>query len=274
MTPTPTPTSGEGEGEAVTVGVVARALGVSIRTLHHWDALGAVTPSTRSSGGYRAYLPADVACARRVLLLRDLGVPLAEIPGLLAATAAERRAELVRRRGELSERIARLQQVAADVEAVLAADERGVLLPAAEAAEVFGPGWDPGWSAAARERWGDTAQWAEYAERSAGRSAQDWSDVVHETREVLREMAQACGTGVGPGQKEAIALAERHRAAMGAHFHVTPSMHVVMGRLYASEPGFTAELEDLQEGLTSWLRDAIDAAARARGVDPEAARWE
>ncbi|WP_135849011.1 MerR family transcriptional regulator [Serinibacter arcticus] len=262
------------DDEARTVGAVAHALGVSVRTLHHWDELGVATPSTRTAGGYRAYLPADVARARRVLLLRDLGVPLARIPALMTATAAQRRTELVRRRAELDERIKRLQEVAAGVEAVLEADEKGVLLSDAEAAEAFGPTWDPAWSEQARERWGDTAQWAEHAERSAGRGAREWADVVEAVREVLRVMAAARTAGVRPEDAAAVALAERHRAAMGEHFHVTPSMHVVLGRTYVSEPGFTREIEAVQEGLTAWLLAAIEAAARARGVDPATAGWE
>jgi len=262
------------EGEVRTVGEVAGEIGVSVRTLHHWDALGVVSPSERTTGGYRAYLPADVARARRVLLLRDLGVPLADVASLLTAGAEERRAELVRRRDELAARIERLQEVALAVESMLAADERGVLLDDAQAREAFGPDWDPSWSAGARERWGDSAQWAEYAERSAGRDGQDWRAVVAATGEVLEDMARARTDGVGPTDERAVALAERHRAAMGEFFHVTPSMHVLMARMYVEEAGWSASFERVQVGLTGWLRDAVEAAARARGLDPASARWE
>lgn len=263
-----------GVEEVRTIGDVAGELGVSVRTLHHWDALGVVSPSDRTRGGYRAYLPMDVARARRVLLLRDLGVPLADVADLLAAGSQERRAELVRRRDELVATIERLQQVAAAVESVLAADEHGVLLDAEEARDAFGPAWDPAWSAGARERWGETAQWAEYAERSAGRDAQDWRAVVAAAGEVLEEMACARIDGVDPADERAIALAERHRAAMGEFFHVTPSMHVLMARMYAAEPGWSDSFERVQEGLTAWLRDAVEAAARARGLDLDSVRWE
>lgn len=263
-----------GVNEVRTIGEVAGEVGVSVRTLHHWDALGVVSPTERTSGGYRAYLPSDVARARRALLLRDLGVPLADVATLLTAGAEDRRAELVRRRDGLTARIERLQEVAADVESMLAADEQGVLLDAEEARDVFGPGWDPTWSADARERWGDTAQWAEYAERSAGRDAQDWRAVVAATSEVLEEMARARTDGVGPTDERAIALAERHREAMGAFFHVTPSMHVLMARMYVEEPGWSASFEQIQEGLTAWLRDAVEAAGSARGLDPASVCWE
>ncbi|WP_420838516.1 MerR family transcriptional regulator [Cryobacterium flavum] len=139
------------------IGAVAVSLGVSVRALHHWDALGVVSPSLRTGGGYRAYLPAEVARLRRVLILRELGVPLGEIPALLIADGDTRRAELERRRKELGEKIHQLQNLAEDVGRLLAANTSGVLLSASEQVDVFGDEWDPSWSVAARVRWGDTA---------------------------------------------------------------------------------------------------------------------
>lgn len=41
--------------EHLTVGRVAELAGVSVRTLHHYDEIGLVQPSARTSAGYRAY---------------------------------------------------------------------------------------------------------------------------------------------------------------------------------------------------------------------------
>lgn len=50
-------------GAGMTVGAAAGLLGISVRTLHHWDAIGLVRPSGRSLSGYRLYSEADVARA-------------------------------------------------------------------------------------------------------------------------------------------------------------------------------------------------------------------
>lgn len=120
------------------------------------------------------YSQADVARLRRVLLFRDLGVPLQKIPALLVAGTTGRREELERRRAELAAKILHLQELDREVERLLAADEQGVLLSAPDEAQTFGDDWDKSWTAAARERWADSPQWAEYTERSAGRAAGDW----------------------------------------------------------------------------------------------------
>ena len=40
---------------ALTVGALAKASGLTVRTLHHWDALGLLVPAERSAAGYRRY---------------------------------------------------------------------------------------------------------------------------------------------------------------------------------------------------------------------------
>src|SRR6187549_2703304 len=46
--------------DANTVGAVAALTGVSVRTLHHYDHIGLVVPSVRTSAGYRGYTDADI----------------------------------------------------------------------------------------------------------------------------------------------------------------------------------------------------------------------
>jgi DNA-binding transcriptional MerR regulator len=67
-----------------TVGRVAELGGVSVRTLHHYDEIGLVCPSPRTSAGYRAYSAGDVERLREVLAYRRLGFGLREVAELSA----------------------------------------------------------------------------------------------------------------------------------------------------------------------------------------------
>ena len=78
----------------------AHLSGVSARTLRKWDAAGVFRPAwTDRSSGYRGYSPAQLPELRRVLALRDVGVPLREIAELVRGGDA--RVALERRRLEL-----------------------------------------------------------------------------------------------------------------------------------------------------------------------------
>lgn len=68
-----------------TVGELAAVAGVTVRALHHYDQVGLLTAAARTSAGHRRYNARDVARLYRVLAMRGLGLPLADIPALLNA---------------------------------------------------------------------------------------------------------------------------------------------------------------------------------------------
>jgi MerR family transcriptional regulator, thiopeptide resistance regulator len=65
------------------IGELARATGLTVRTLHHYDEIGLLIPSERTQAGYRLYGEHDVRRLYEIRALRDLGIPLGEIPEAL-----------------------------------------------------------------------------------------------------------------------------------------------------------------------------------------------
>lgn len=61
------------------VGEVAERSGLTVRTLHHYDRLGLVCPSDRTSGGHRLYDDADLERLYVVVGLRELGLSLERV---------------------------------------------------------------------------------------------------------------------------------------------------------------------------------------------------
>ena len=72
------------------IGEVATATGLTVRALHHYDQIGLVVPSARTSGGHRLYTGADLALLYQVTALRQLGLSLDQIAVLLAGQAGVR----------------------------------------------------------------------------------------------------------------------------------------------------------------------------------------
>lgn len=69
------------------IGEVAQRSGVSTRMLRHYDALGLVRPTGRTSGGYREYSTEDVRRIFYVESLRSLGLSLKQVGHALADPA-------------------------------------------------------------------------------------------------------------------------------------------------------------------------------------------
>lgn len=65
------------------IGEVSDRVGLSLRTLRHYDEIGLVVPSDRSAGGFRFYTEADVARLELVKTLRPLDLSLDQIRELV-----------------------------------------------------------------------------------------------------------------------------------------------------------------------------------------------
>lgn len=256
------------------VGETATRLGLTVRTLHHWDEIGLASPAARSSVGYRLYTDDDLERLRRIVVYRELGLDLDAIRQVLDESGGDVAAQLRVQRAQLSRRIAQLRELDADLGRMIDAQERGILLSDEEQRAAFGPGWDPRWPAEARATYGGSPQWQQYAERSAARSPEDWAAVTATMAAFDAELGAAVDAGAIPGDARANALVERHRDVFSQYFPLTRQMQVHLGRMYAGDERFAAHYDAVRPGLAVWLRDAIDASARAHGIDPDTAAWE
>ncbi|EDY52269.1 transcriptional regulator [Streptomyces clavuligerus] len=247
---------------------------MTVRALHHWDEIGLARPSLRTAAGYRLYTAGDLERLHRIAVYRETGLGLDRIRAVLDGPAADVPGALRAQRAQVAERIDRLQRLGAGLDRMIDAHEHGVLLTVEQQTEIFGPAWNPDWPVQARQRYGDTAQWQQYAERSAGRGPGEWQAVADSVADFERALGEAMDAGVAPGGPEAGLLAERHREVFGAYFPLTRRMQVCLGRTYETDPGFAAHYDAIRPGLAAWFRRVVDADARAHGIDPSTATWE
>ncbi len=127
-----------GVAEHLTVGHVAELAGVTVRTLHHYDEIGLLQPSTRTAAGYRAYSAGDVERLREVLAYRRLGFGLREIADLVDDPATDAVAHLRRLRGLLLEQRDRAAAMVTAIDRELEARAMGIRTTPEEQLKVFG----------------------------------------------------------------------------------------------------------------------------------------
>lgn len=261
------------DADGLTVGQVSARLGVTVRALHHWDGIGLARPSLRTAAGYRLYTADDLERLHRVVVYREVGLDLDRIRAVLDSTTDVPSA-LRAQRAQVADRIERLQRLGAGLDRMIDAHERGLLLTAEQQAAIFGPEWNPDWPAQARQRYGDTAQWQQYAERSASRGPEEWQAVADAVADLERALGEAMDAGVTPGSEEANHLVDRHREVFTSYFPLTRRMQVCLGRRFETDPAFATHYDRIRPGLATWLRYLIDADARAHGINPDTATWE
>src|SRR5690606_5766515 len=172
---------------------VAALAGVSVRTLHHYDALGLLVPSQRSSAGYRLYEEQDLLRLQQILIGRTLGLSLEQIRrslddpefDLRRALSAQR-LELVRRQDETSAMIQAIDRTLARIDRDPDDKEENDTM---DMKKIF-DGFDPSlYEEEAKERWGNTEAWAESQRRARSYGEADWTRMKDEAAALYTEAA-------------------------------------------------------------------------------------
>ncbi|GAB3886177.1 MerR family transcriptional regulator [Terrabacter terrigena] len=244
-----------------TVGQVADLFGVTVRTLHHYDAIGLLVPSARSRAGYRLYTAADLTRLQQVVVYRRLELPLDEIATLLGGgeDAAD---HLRRQRATVMTRLDELRELVTAIDRALEREMSNEPATPEELKELFGDGFSDEYEQEAQERWGDTDAWKQSAARTKRYTKADWAQVKAEMEAVNTALVAALRSGQPPTSEAAMDAAEQHRLHIHDRFYeLDHTFHRALADMYVADPRFTKTYEDLAPGLAGYVRDAIHANA-------------
>ena len=240
---------------------VARLTGVSVRTLHHYDAIGLLVPTGRTAAGYRLYTDADLLRLQQILIGRELGLPLEEIRQSLDDARFDRKAALLDQRQRLRDRARQAEAMIRAIDAALAALDGGATTGEMTMADLF-DGFDPSrYEEEARQRWGGPA-FDESAKRVKRYTPDDWKAIKAEQGAVYEAAVAAQKAGKAPSSADAMDIAERHRLSIDRWFYpCSHTMHQGLASMYESDDRFRQSIDKYGEGLTTFLAEAIRANA-------------
>jgi len=252
---------------ALTVGQVAEQLGVTVRTLHHYDAIGLLVPSGRTSAGYRLYTVEDIERLQHVVVYRRLGFALEEIALLLDDPSADVGEHLRRQREVVMSRLDEMRGLVRAIDGALEKEMSGIKLTKEEQKELCGDGFSEDFAAEAEQRWGGTEAWKQSQKRTSKYTKDDWAEVKAGMDATNAAFVSAMTDGEPATSERAMDVAEAHRLHIHDRFYaLTPEFHRNLGDMYVADPRFTKTYEDIQPGMAQYVRDAIHANAdRAEG---------
>lgn len=186
---------------------LAKLAGTTSRTLRHYGELGLLPASRVAANGYRHYDEAALLRLQRILLLRDLGLGLAQIAEILSRPTTEERALAGHLEGLRAEQH-RLARQIASVESTIAARRRGEELMA----ESMFDGFDhTQYKDEVEQRWGGDA-YARSDRWWRGMGAEEKVRWKQHAAQLHDDWRDAASRGVSPGSADAQALAARHVA--------------------------------------------------------------
>ena len=248
---------------AWSIAEVARMSGVTSWTLRHYDAIGLLPPAYVAASGHRYYETPELLRLQQILLLRELGVGLADIaaaigsgPGTLAALRRHH-TRLLAEQG----RLARLVDTVARTITELEGDDP--MAPQINRPENLFEGFNPAdYQDEARERWPEQFEQAQAVAQAA--SAEQVTAEQKEITAQLIRMAELMTAGQPAADPEVQAEVDRHYRWVARYWTPTAQAYRNLGQLYVDDERFRASYEQIAPGLAAYQRDAMTVYARDR----------
>lgn len=107
-----------------TVKEISNITGVSVRTLHYYDEIGLLKPTSKSEAGYRLYDDRALEQLQQILFFREFDIPLKEIKAVMENPALDRNQILQMQRDMLTAKIKRIEHLVANIDDILKGDNQ------------------------------------------------------------------------------------------------------------------------------------------------------
>ncbi|WP_181350406.1 MerR family transcriptional regulator [Thalassobacillus sp. CUG 92003] len=231
---------------------VADLVGISVRTLHHYDEIGLLSPDTTSSG-YRQYSDHDLETLQQILFYKELGFPLKKIKEIITNPSFDRQEALELHRKMLLEKRSRLDNMIASLDKTILHAKGEIEMTNREKFEGFNFSQNP-YEKEARERWGDKA--VDEANTSINNMSRAQQEALQaDMNAIYQQLADLRHRS--PGSSEA-------QAAIGEWYDMlnqigTYSLDAFkgLGQMYVDDERFTQNIDQFGTGLAAFMRDAM-----------------
>ncbi len=212
------------------VGELARQTGLTVRTLHHYDEIGLLSPSHRSRAGYRLYAAGDIVRLQQIRSLRQLGFSLQEIRACLDRPEYTPQRVIDLHVERLREQIERQLALCERLEALAAWLRSAGEVPAeafTQTIEVM----------SMVEKYYTPEQLAYLKERAAKLGEQHIREVEAEWPRLIAQVRAEMGKGTDPADERVQQLVRRWQELVLEFTGGNPEIEGTVSRMYQQEEG-------------------------------------
>jgi DNA-binding transcriptional MerR regulator len=238
---------------AYTVKFVAEASGISIRTLHHYDAISLLKPAQVSASNYRLYSEADLQKLQQILFFRELGFSLKQIKDIVDSPDFDRRQALLHHKNALLMRLERIRRLIQTIDRTLDSEERTIAVTEQEMFDGFDP---TQYEEEGESLWGNRPAWKESQQRTRRYSKQDWKDIQAEAKMIAEAIASRMD--LAPGDPEVQEwIAQYHQHINDRYYTCTTRIFRGLADSYVQDERFTASWERVKPGMAQFMNAAM-----------------
>lgn len=228
---------------------VADLVGISVRTLHHYDEIGLLIPKETTEAGYRVYSDENLETLQQILFFKELGFPLKKIKEIIDSPSFDRQEALELQHKMLLEKKSRLDKMIGTIEKTIQQSKGEIQMSNQEKFEGFDFSHNP-YEQEARKKWGDKAV-DEANENAKNMTASD----QEKFNEIYRNLASL--RHLSPDSKEAQEGIHEWYQFLNKIGNYSLEAFKGLGQMYVDDERFTKNIDQFGDGLAAFMRDAM-----------------
>ena len=229
---------------------VSELTGVSVRTLHHYDQVGLLTPDTITDAGYRIYSDDNLDRLQQILFFRELNFSLKQIKQIMDDPTFDRLEALIMQRDMLLDKMKQLENKITTINQSIQHTKGEISMTNTEKFKGFDFGHNP-YEQEARERWGDKAV------DQANQKVSTMTDFDRDQfNQIFFDLANIRHLPADSEQAQAqIHDWYVYLNSMGHHYSLEAFKG--LGDMYVADSRFTKNIDQFGEGLALFMREAM-----------------
>ncbi|OMP68049.1 MerR family transcriptional regulator [Domibacillus epiphyticus] len=220
--------------------------GISVRTLHHYDEIGLLTPESITEAGYRVYSDENLETLQQILFFKELGFPLKKIKEIISNTSFDRFEALKLHENMLLEKRRRLNLMIETVQKTIQHAKGEIDLTNEEKFEGFDFSHNP-FEQEARKRWDDRA--VDDANKKISSLSKDKFNAIYKELAGIRHLS--------PDSNEAQTSITKWYKMLNKIGSYPPDVFKGLGQMYVDDERFTKNIDQFGQGLAQFMRDAM-----------------
>ena len=238
---------------------IAKLSGVSVRTLHYYDEIGLLKPSeVIPETGYRYYDEESLERLQQILFYRELDFPLKEIAQIMNSSAYNKKEALQKQRELLKLKRKRLDKLISLLNANLKGDTT-MSFNEFDTTEIDDA--KARYAREVKERWGDTAAYAQSQRKTAGYTKADWKR-IHGEGDVLLKQFSEC-VGEDPTCEKVQKLVKMWQKHITDYYYdCTEEILSGLGQMYVLDERFTKNMDKYREGTAKLMNEAFQVCGK------------
>lgn len=229
---------------------IADVVGISVRTLHHYDEIGLLIPTNTTAAGYRIYSDDNLETLQQILFFRELGFSLKNIKEIINSPSFDREEALIKQHKMLLKKRSQLDKMIHTIKKTIQHEKGEIHMSNEERFDGFDFSHHP-YEQEAREKWGDQA--VDDANEKVKKMGTFDQENVHKIYQNLAKVRT-----YAPDSKEAQEEIQKWYEFLNNIHNYSLDAFKGLGQMYVQDERFTKNIDAFGEGLSQFMCEAME----------------